>query len=97
MENKKFELKEGQCSIFKNDKNGNEKAPDYKGTIKIEGIEKDIALWVKEGNKGKFFSGQVKDKYVKPQDTRTAEQLKEQNDKPERSQAQSDGTDSLPF
>ena len=33
----------------------------------------------------------------KPQDTRTAEQLKEQNDKPERSQAQSDGTDSLPF
>jgi uncharacterized protein (DUF736 family) len=44
--------------VFKNDKKGNEKAPDYKGTIDIEGKEFEIALWVRTSQKdgSKFFS-----------------------------------------
>ena len=51
-----FELREGQGSLFKNDKRGNEKAPDYTGNILIEGIKKRIAAWVKDGKNGKYLS-----------------------------------------
>jgi len=45
-------------AIFKNDKKGNEKAPEYKGTINIEGTDYEIALWFQESKKDgtKFFS-----------------------------------------
>ena len=42
--------------LFKNDKKGNEKAPDYKGKVNVEGNEKDIAGWIREGKSGKFIS-----------------------------------------
>jgi len=42
--------------LFKNDKKGNQKAPDYKGKVNIEGKEKDIAGWIREGKSGKFIS-----------------------------------------
>ena len=42
--------------LFKNDKKGNEKAPDYKGKVNVEGKEKDIAGWIREGKSGKFIS-----------------------------------------
>jgi uncharacterized protein (DUF736 family) len=42
--------------LFKNDKKGNEKAPDYKGKVNIEGKEKEIAGWIREGKSGKFIS-----------------------------------------
>ena len=42
--------------LFKNDKKGNEKAPDYKGKVNIEGKDKDIAGWIREGKSGKFIS-----------------------------------------
>jgi len=51
--------------LFKNDKKGNEKAPDYKGTMTLEnGEEKDIAAWIKTSKKGsKFMSGRIQDKW----------------------------------
>lgn len=60
-----FKHKDNTGSIFSNDKKGNEKAPDYKGTINVEGKEFSIALWVREGNKGKFFSTKIEQPYVK--------------------------------
>jgi len=42
--------------LFKNDKEGNEKRPDYKGSIQIEGVEYWLSAWVKEGKNGKFMS-----------------------------------------
>jgi hypothetical protein len=51
--------------IFKNDKKGNDKAPDYKGTINIEGKEYEIACWIKEGKNGKFFSTSQQPKKAK--------------------------------
>jgi len=47
--------------LFKNDKKGNEKAPDYKGKVNIEGKEKDIAGWIREGKSGKFISIKISD------------------------------------
>ena len=57
----KFELKEGQGTIFKNEKQ-KENQPDYTGTVKVNGEEKRIALWVKDGKKGKYFSAQISEK-----------------------------------
>ena len=78
-----FVLKENQCTIFKNDKKGNEKAPDYSGIINIAGTEKKIALWVKEGTKGKFFSGNISEKYVKKEgEVKTEKPKPEESDLP---------------
>lgn len=59
-----FELKEGQGSIFKNDyKTPGDSKPDYKGTALINGVEMDIAAWIKkpEGKKP-FMSLAIKPK-----------------------------------
>jgi len=42
--------------LFKNDKEGNEKRPDYKGSIQIEGTEYWLSAWIRDGKKGKFMS-----------------------------------------
>ena len=52
-------------AIFKNDKKGNEKAPDYKGKINVDGKDKQIALWLRESKAGnKFFSVKISDMYA---------------------------------
>jgi uncharacterized protein (DUF736 family) len=55
---------ENKGILFKNDyKKDNEKAPDYKGKINVEGKEFELAAWVREGNKGKFMSLSVSEPY----------------------------------
>ena len=52
-----YEHKPGSFSLFKNDKKGNEKAPDYRGPGKgLDGSEIEVAAWLKDGAKGKFMS-----------------------------------------
>lgn len=51
-----YQPKDGQGALFKNDKDGNESRPDYKGNIQIEGVEYELAAWIKDGKKGKFLS-----------------------------------------
>ena len=54
-----YETKPGDVSIFKNNTE-NPKAPQYTGTcIAPDGTTYRISLWVKEGQKGKFFSGRM--------------------------------------
>ena len=61
-----YELNEGQVSIFKNEKKLSESHPDYKGSVMINGVEKDIALWVKDTKAGKkYFSGKISEKFKK--------------------------------
>ena len=57
-----YEQKEGQGVLFPNDKKGNEKAPDYKGTVLINGELTEIAAWKKQGSKGEFLSIKQKTK-----------------------------------
>ncbi len=41
--------------LFKNDKKGNDKAPDYKGKINVAGVEKQLAAWIKKSQKGVVY------------------------------------------
>ncbi len=47
-------------ALFKNDKQGNDKAPDYKGKINIDGRDLELAAWIRKSAKGTtYMSGQV--------------------------------------
>lgn len=62
-----FNLQEGQMFIFTNGfRDPASKQPTHQGSTKIDGKEYDISCWVKEGKNGKFFSCQVKTKWVRP-------------------------------
>lgn len=53
--------------LFKNDKKGNEKAPDYTGKLNVDGKEMRLAAWLREGAKGKFMSISVSEFQKKEQ------------------------------
>ena len=56
-----YQPKPGTGSIFKNEKKDKDSQPDYRGEILTpDGQALEVALWVKEGKKGKFFSASVK-------------------------------------
>lgn len=59
-----MEIKNNSGNIFKADKKS-KKAPDYKGKVNVNGKVMEIALWVKEGEKGKYFSASFQEPYVK--------------------------------
>jgi uncharacterized protein (DUF736 family) len=53
-------------AIFKNDYKQKDTQPDYKGKINVDGVEKEISLWVKTSKDGKsFFSASISEPYVK--------------------------------
>lgn len=44
-------------ALFKNDKEGNESRPDYKGKLNVEGKDLEIAAWLKTSKSGtKYMS-----------------------------------------
>lgn len=52
-----YKQKNGEGIIFKNARKETDKHPDYTGNMTgLDGKKYQIALWVKEGKKGKFFS-----------------------------------------
>ena len=68
-----YEHKNGNGSLFKNTNKTSENQPDYSGSIKLQdGTDQQIAAWVKEGAKGKFFSIKLSDPYVKPETAQIA-------------------------
>lgn len=60
-----FEQRDLSGVLFKNDKKGNEKAPDYTGDCLIAGSKLRISAWIKEGAKGKFMSLAFSEPFVK--------------------------------
>lgn len=54
-------------ALFKNKKKEEgSKQPDYKGTMNIDGVEKEIAAWIRVSSKGeKFMSGTIKEPFNK--------------------------------
>jgi len=61
-----YERKPGDAVAFKNDYKKDDRHPDYKGNgLDLQGNEVDIAIWVKEGKSGKFFSIKISEKFVK--------------------------------
>ena len=68
MENKNnnYEIKNNSGSIFRNE-NATGNQPTYRGKVKVNNIEMDISLWVKESAKGtKYFSASFQEPFVKP-------------------------------
>lgn len=52
-----YEQRPGQFSLFKNDKEGNDKRPDYKGDgMDLNGNLVRVSAWLRDGSKGKFLS-----------------------------------------
>jgi uncharacterized protein (DUF736 family) len=61
-----MEAKNNIGILFKNDKKVNDKAPDYKGKCFIDGVEKEIAAWIREAKNGsKYLSLQFSEPYKK--------------------------------
>jgi uncharacterized protein (DUF736 family) len=62
-----YETKNGDSAIFKNDKRGNEKAPDMRGYVvahrDIKAGEKiELAMWKRDDKDGGwFYSGKISD------------------------------------
>jgi len=52
-----MEQKNNPGAIFKNNYKKTDSQPDYKGKAVIDGVEKEVALWVNESKNGvKYFS-----------------------------------------
>lgn len=68
-------------AIFKNDKKA-ENHPDYRGTINVDGVDKEIALWVKTSKDGtkQFFSAKISEPFKKAEGS--APSAKVENDLP---------------
>ena len=47
--------------LFQNDKKGNEKAPDYKGKLNVNGKDYELAGWLRDGKTGKFLSVKIQE------------------------------------
>ena len=62
-----YEHKPGSFSLFKNDKEGNEKRPDYTGDgMSLDGTPIKVSAWLKDGAKGKFMSCKFEEKTGAP-------------------------------
>lgn len=72
-----FELRPGQGTLFQNDQRGNDKAPAYRGELRLEdGTLVKLAGWKKQGAKGPFLSLSID----RPREERTQEAVRAQND-----------------
>lgn len=44
--------------LARNDKQGNEKRPDYRGSLNVGGVEYWISGWLRDGKEGSKLAGQ---------------------------------------
>jgi hypothetical protein len=61
-----MEKRDNSGVLFKNDKKDNERAPEYKGNIMVDGNEYWISAWIKEGKTGKFMGLAVSPRDAQP-------------------------------
>lgn len=58
-----YQPKPGSFSLFRNDRRENDRQPEYKGDgLLPDGTPCWISAWVKEGQRGKFFSISIQPK-----------------------------------
>jgi hypothetical protein len=75
-----YEPKQGQFTLFKNDRKEKETHPDYRGDgIDLEGRPIWVNSWMKEGKKGKFMSCSFQLKAAAPQKPKQEARQNENN------------------
>lgn len=62
-----MENKTNTGAIFKNTNKKADNHPDYKGKVNVNGKEMEVALWVKQGKNGSYFSASFSEPYVAPE------------------------------
>ena len=65
-----MENKTNTGAIFKNTNKKADNHPDYKGKVNVNGKEMEVALWVKQGKAGSYFSASFGEPYVAPTEER---------------------------
>lgn len=68
-----FEINDDTGALFKNDKRGNEKAPDYSGSCKVNGTEMRMAAWIKKDRNNKTYLSFAFSEPLKKDEARAAE------------------------
>lgn len=67
-----YEQKDNSGSLFKNDKDGNDKRPDYKGEGMVFGKMVKLAAWAKTSQKGtEYLSIKFEEPQAAQQTSRT--------------------------
>lgn len=51
------EQKQNSIAIFKSENKKTEKSPDYTGVFDVNGVEYNVALWLKQAKSGKNYLG----------------------------------------
>lgn len=88
-----YERKDGDGTLFKNDRKEKETHADYQGSILINGVDYWLNAWIKDGKNGKFMSLSAR-----PKQERAREIMHEQGmyDR-DRGTTAADLDDDLPF
>lgn len=84
MENQR-EARDNSGVLFKSDKKGNDRAPDYKGSMMVNGTDYWLSAWIKEGKNGKFMGLALSPKDDQPpakSTPRPSKQMDESDDIP---------------
>lgn len=77
-----MEKKDNSGVLFKNENKDNERKPDYKGNIMVDGQEYWLSAWIKEGKNGKFMGLAVTPRDEQPPASKPAPKNLEDSDIP---------------
>lgn len=78
-----FEQRDNSGVLFKNDRRSKPEHPEYQGSVRVAGVDYWISAWVKDGQKGKFFSLALTNKNQQIRQTpQRQEELEDESDIP---------------